>query len=670
MQKRLAWVVFFSSLLAVFWTVGCSDDSVENSSSSSKGGSGGANGTGADGNGGDCLLGCGAGGGVGGNTQGVIIIDPQNVVLDVVDTTIPTQAFTATLNGQDVTANVTWIYERPDVGDMNADIFEPTGLVGGAATLTAQWNNASGNTTVSVNIEKTLNTGGLTQGEIDAFNNPSGADPSMVLLYPYDETVFPLGVLAPEIQWNGAGGGDLYKLTMTEQFYTYTEYFTVSPPARHLVSEADWTNVGSSGAGAQSDPVTVSIQRQSGGQAYDPLLQTWHIAQGRLKGSVYYWELPDACGSGSGRILRIKPDSPTVDQFYQTNTCYGCHTVSRDGSTMAAGFSNGSPFPFQTIDLTQDPAVLGSLTAAAGVGGTFAAFNDLGDKLLVSNDGGPNNDLSIHDSATGAMLAPNVFGANCGEPAWSPDGAKLAGICGVSTSSWIFDSSNGDLQVADIAADGVTVSNIQTIVPKAGGVGRPAYPSFSPGSEWLAFGRPTAGSRSTGDGKLWLVAPDGADLKELAIASSDNRSFNPVFAPLRAGGYFWLVFITRRDYGNTIVGANRQQLWITAITDPPSAADPSNPPFYLRGQETCGKSENAYYALDPCKELGEDCTSGIDCCNGTCIKDPNTGDYVCGEPPDPGECAQDGNSCETTADCCNAPSSECVDGFCQPDIPK
>ncbi|MCC6557065.1 MAG: hypothetical protein IT372_29285, partial [Polyangiaceae bacterium] len=171
---------------------------------------------------------------------------------------------------------------------------------------------------------------------------------------------------------------------------------------------------------------------------------------------------------------------------------------------------------------------------------------------------------------------------------------------------------------------------------------------------------------------LWMVRPDGQDPKQLTIAGSDNRSFNPVFAPLRAGGYFWLVFISRRDYGNTLVGTSRQQLWITAIDDPASAADPSHPPFYLRGQELCGLSENAYYALDPCKAIGEGCTTGIDCCNGQCVKDQSTGQYVCGEPPPPGQCSENGNSCLTDSDCCHHLDQgvNCIDGFCQAPIPE
>jgi len=438
------------------------------------------------------------------------------------------------------------------------------------------------------------------------------------------------------------------------------------------MAEMDWANIGRSGTGAESDPLQVTLTRMTGAVAKEPQAQTWHVAQGRLRGSIYYWELPGVCGGApNGRILRIRPDSPTVDEFFQPGTCWGCHTVSRDGTKMAAEFQDGNG-PLFTLDLTADPVVYSAINPTNQAGDfTFSAFNDVGDKLLVSDNTAFNPGimpLKIIDATSGQVLNPDAMGLGCGEPAWSPDGAKIAAICGLGGGGWGFDANMGSLAIADVA--GFAVSNVTTIVPQSqpgvlGAQGRPAYPSFSPGSEWIAFGRPTAGSRSIANGNLWLVSPDGLQLKQLAKASTENRSFNPVFAPLRAGGYFWLVYISRRNYGNTLVGANRQQLWVTAISDPPTASDPSHPSFYLRGQETCGKSENAYYALDPCKALGSGCLSGIDCCNGQCIKDPNSNQYVCGEPPPPGECSEDGNGCQSHADCCNFPIVECVDGFCQ-----
>ncbi|NUP10245.1 MAG: hypothetical protein HOW73_29700 [Polyangiaceae bacterium] len=666
---KLERTVFFS-VMGLSLLIGCSDGTT--SGGGPPVGGGGSDATGAGGPGGqggeDCQFGCGNGGE--GAQQGFLMLEPQNPVIDIVDGAVMPLTFTVTQNGDDVTDQVSWFFDRPDIGliDDGTGIFDPGGVVGGIGNLKVALGNGEAATTVTVNISKTVNTGGISAGDIAILDAPSGgADPSMQVLYPYDETVFPLGVLAPEIMWNGTQGGDIYKLSINEAHYHYVEYFTAAPPSRHLIAEVDWAAIENSGTGPQTDPTMVSLTRLSGGVAYQPVTRTWRIAQGKLKGAVYYWELPDVCGGNeNGRILRIKPDSPNTDEFFQPGTCWGCHTVSRDGTQMMATLDNATPFPQITVDLTQEPATYGNIQPPGATGGTFSAFNDTGSKILVSDDGNwqtGTTALRIIDSANGAILNPNAIGNNCAEPAWSPDGKKIAAICGV-TNSWVFDSYQGELVTADVGADGVSVSSPVTIVSQAAGVGRPAYPSFSPGSEYIAYGRPTQGSRSTGNGKIWLTRPDGTDNKELTTASSDDRSFNPVFAPLRAGGYFWLVFISRRDYGNRLVGANRQQLWITAISDPPSAADPSHPPFYMRGQEDCGKSENAYFALEPCKQVGESCESGVDCCNGQCVQDPNTGELVCGEPPPPGECSEDGNACVETADCCN-PDSICIDGFCQ-----
>jgi len=669
--------LYLSLLVSVIWMLvvaGCGGGS-ENNGTGAGSGTGGAGGApGAGGSGGDCTFNCGTTStGTGTSTQGVIILSPVDPTLTVDNGSIPSQPFTAVLNGNDVTGQVTWSFERPDIGDITAgSTFAPSGNVAGMGKLTARLNMSEGSTTVTVFIKKLVNTAGITPGEQSAFDTPSGADPSLSILYPYNETVFPLDVLAPEVQWSGGQAGDVYRLKITEKFYEYTEFFAAPPPSRHLIAEADWKSLQESGTGAQGDPVGVALSRRSGATIYEPAQHTWHVARGRLKGSVYYWELPPQVGcvnpNGNGRILRIKPDSPTVDEFFTPGGCWGCHTVSRDGKKMAAEFIGGNG-PLYTLNLDANPVTYGDITAGNPAGDfIFSAFNHTGDKLLVSEN--DSRQLRIVDSVTGDTLNPNVLGNGCGEPAWSPDGTKIAAVCGMANGSWTFDSSTGNLVVADVQADGITVANTTTIVPQAGGTGRPAYPSFSPGGEWLTFGRPTSGSRSSGNGTLWMVRPDGQDLKQLTAAGSDNRSFNPVFAPLRAGGYFWIVFSTRRDYGNTLVNTSRQQLWITAVQDPPTAAsDPSNPPFYLRAQELCGLSENAYYALDPCKAIGEGCLSGIDCCNGQCIKDQSTGQYVCGEPPPPGQCSENGNSCVVSTDCCD-PSASCVDGFCAPPVPR
>lgn len=597
-----------------------------------------------------------------GDPGGVIDINPKNQTLAIAGGMIPTQAFTATLYGQDVTSQVTWSFDEPNIGDVpSGNTFVPSGKAAGVGTLQALLPNAKGSTTITVIIDKVVNSGNLSMAQQNLLNSPNGGADPITFLYPTNDTFFPLAVLAPEMMWNGSQANDVYKVKFTEKFLTYTEYFNNAvPPSRHIVPQADWKMVEDSGAGPTSDPLKVELTRLSNGTAYQPKNFTWHIVKGKLHGSVYYWELPDACGSGNGRILRIKPDSTMVDAFFTNNgQCWGCHTVSRQGDQVMASFN----FPVGIVDVTKNPAVKSANTFGQG---TFSAYNDKGDKAMVSTDSFGGYTLKLVDTKAGTSIKdPFITGYNkVGEPAWSPDGKKLAFIGNLTGGGWIFDHSGGDLVIADFLNN--NASAYKQIITGSMGTGRPAYPSFDPTSAYIAYGRPTAGSRSTGTGDLWVTDLTGKN-KKLAVASSDNKSFNPVFAPLRAGGYSWIVYITRRDYGNRLVSANRQQLWITAIDDPPTTADPSHQPFYLRGQEDCAKSENAYYALDPCKMKGQTCESGVDCCSGQCIKINNV--YVCGDPPN-GGCSQDGNACKIDADCCDYPLSHCVDGFCQKPPPK
>ena len=617
---------------------------------------------GADGGGGDdaCFFGCDDSGLGDGNVAHALIVNPPTALLHVVDANVQTQAFTVTLDGVDVTASAQFSFSTPAIGDVISNAtFTPTGKVGGVGALTATVGNSTGQATVTVDITKTI-TGGIGGTIQQALDTPTGgADPAMAITYPFNETFFPLSVLAPEVMWNGAGASDSYKLKITEKYFSYTEYFTTTNPARHLMTQGDWDSIESSGSGPKSDPLKIELTRYSVNKAFNPVTQAWHVVQGKLYGSVYYWELPDACGSA--RVLRIKPGSAVVDPFFPNGgACWGCHTVSRDGRTVLGNFD----FPFSTVDVSVTPAVKGATSYNQG---TFGAFNETGKKALIARSSFGGYAVDLVDIGTGANLTPSIF-TTSGEPAWSPDGKKVAVISGLSGGGWEFDSSSGDLTIADIS--GNAISGKKTIVTKASGTGRPAYPSFAPTSDYITYGRPTSGSRSTGPGDIWLTDLAGA-AKKLDQASKDSptsanyRSYNGAFAPLRAGGYSWIVFITRRDYGNRLVGTDRQQLWVTAIDDPPTAADPSHPAFYMRGQEDCAKSENAYYALDPCKTNGQSCTSGVDCCGGNCNKDPQTQKYVCGDPK--GGCAEIGNKCSVASDCCNFTTSnvKCTDGFCQ-----
>lgn len=679
MKSRWLLVSLLASLaLAFASSQGCSATRSQfGSSSGSDSGSGAGDGSG--GSGGDCVFCSGSTGG--GLPMGALVVTPPTANLTIQGGNIPTATFKAEVDGIDVTAKVKWVFEKPDVGSMQpGGLFVPTGKVGGLGKVLASFQDKEGEATVTVSVTESVNTAGITPQQEMLFDAPSGPDPSLQLIYPFDKTVMPLRVLAPEIQWVGGANGDIYRIRFTSKHISYTEYVTSGVPGGFTLDQQRWEDIEFSGLGPISDPLKLEVSRLSGGVAYQPKTLELRIAQGIVYGSVYYWQLPDACGGdGNGKILRIKPSSTTADEFFQPGECWGCHTVSRDGTRMMATFETGNfnGFPLQTIKLDTTPSQYDTITQASGVTGVYAAYNNDGTKILYSDNFSgtkPAGSAAMHiiSSANGAPILPGAMPAGCGEPAWSPDGTMIAGICGLSGGGWTFDSSSGGLVVSLLNAGQNQVVSTQMIVPQGGLPGRPAYPTFTPDSKHLAYGRPTSGSRSTGNGTLWLAENTGMNAIELKNASSDNQSFNPVFAPKSAGGYTWIVYISRRNYGHKLLGANRQQLWMTAIQDPPvPGADPSSPPFFVRGQALCGKSENAYYALDPCKKDGESCEHGIECCNKSCIWDDGKMDHIC-KPPDGGDCIPTGSGvCDDDLDCCDfSDGILCLNGFCEAKPPQ
>jgi hypothetical protein len=525
-----------------------------------------------------------------------------------------------------------------------------------------------------------------------------GADPSAQLVYPNDQTIFPLGVLGPEMQWNGASATDAYKLEIKEHYYHYVEYFTnVALPSRHLLTDANWSAISLSGGGPTSDPIAVAFTRATATTAYTPLTQTWHVSQDSLHGLLYYWQLPSGATPGDpnccgvGGIVRLKMGDSKPESFIDIPTswapgnasepshCWGCHNVSRDGTKMVADFQNASTLTVGTLGLSPDGGTLGSVVPNdPNTGGVEAAFDNTGNYIIFSAEGNTatghqdalTGGINLMDSKTGAILKQNVMPAGCSEPAWSPDGKHASASCKLGgqncADGWFFSCSVGDVSIA--ATSGTTFGPTSTIVPSNGA--RKGQPDFSPDSQWLVYTSLAAndyflyGQDASAGGELHITNLTGTSDVDLATAGgTPNRSARAKYAPLRSGGYSWIVFVSTRAYGNELPTPGRPQLWIAAIDDPPNGQDPSHPAFYVRGQDMSWQNMQAEFALPPCKPNGDSCSTGSDCCNHTCV-DAN-GTLVCGPP---NGCATNGNGCSQASDCCD-PKAICEDGYCQSIIP-
>jgi len=281
---------------------------------------------------------------------------------------------------------------------------------------------------------------------------------------------------------------------------------------------------------------------------------------------------------------------------------------------------------------------------------------------------------AMFDPSTGAVIPTSGLGVTYPQmPMFSPDGTKIVFND--------YDAGMGhSLAVMDFDAATNTFSNLQTLYTDPSlYVG---WPFFTPDSKSVVFALGSSANYAslinpplagTGTSDLYIVDLATQTLHALDAANGydgstsylpypgrdEHLGFYPTVSPVAAGGYFWVFFTSRRNYGNVLAGSvdnpPSKKIWVSAITiGAPAGTDPSHPAFYLPGQELASGNIRAFAALAPCKGNTQSCTSGVDCCGGFCTSGTCAGSQGC---------ANEDEKCATSADCCDA-SLECIGGFC------
>ncbi len=631
-----------------------------------------------------------------------LAVDPDGKTIEVVNGDLTTAAivYTATATYSDGTTaaepGCVWTVDRIDLGSFTGSTFRASGTAGGAGKVTCTAHGLNASASFKVFLRDEVDSGSM----LDAMGKTEllaagAADPTVkALLYPYDKTVFPRGLPSPELMWTGAAATDVYALRMELPSMTFTSFFKAGSPARTTIPKATWTKL--LDTATPTDALKVTLYRLAGGAggtAFKSTTQSWTIASANLKGTIYYWRI------NGGRVVRIKPGATAPDDFLKTTNatggCVACHSVAHDGSTMVASYEKSGPLSWVTFDVASGAEKY----YGAGTNSGFQAIAPDGSVVAVGQtSGGP---LTLHTSA-GASLEPSglaAFGTTLAHPTFAPDGKSFA-FSVRKDGNWA-DFLNSDLGVAPFDPATNKFGAMKVIRPAGGRVR--TYPSFSPDSKWLAYmeGRPNPVAPGTASTRpafsdLHLVRPDGTDDVTLKTAGDSgvadidkSLSFEPTFGPVLSGGYFWIVFVSSRQYGNRLnktydnfrdkcgepswaaTPCRNKQLWVTAIdADPKPGVDPSHPAFWLPGQDVGDQNMRGYWALDPCKKLGEGCEAGFECCEGTCKSEDGTSPKVCVKPP-PGKCRDLGDKCEKTSDCCDAALGvECIGGVCGKKLPS
>ena len=793
-----------SALLGALWA-GCATTATPNGAdetedASSSGGSeagggstGGSSGTitpGDDGGGGlitgDATVGDGA-------AITSLAISPANPVLDINAlngavtgvllgdagaTSIPFRAMAP--GGNVVTAM--WSIDRGELGSLNVStgVFTPSGSYAGVGTVTAIYGNTTATTTVTIRLHMVQNGGaaGLDGGVAEAGaggyggvggEGPGGpvdtatqtrlrgaAPPSSPtefgLLYPYDKTVWPRGILPPLVQWQTTHSATAAYIHLIQTNFEFEGFYSGKGLLRQPIDPAAWTAALNGNGG---DPLSLQVRIADAAGVYEATREGWTIATSPLRGTIYYASYsttlanPVSGSTSAAAVLAIKAgaSNPVLALPGTQNQCTVCHTVSDDGSTLFAPSDNVSQpgaddySNSASYDLRNNGAVIASYVAdLAGSTGTAPDGTSNNRKFLWSGlwkDGtfalqSAGHTQESYSDASRIFRRDNANAAPASgfdgvvqeavTPAFSRDGTKVAFDYWTGT---LAPGGGGGhtLDVMSFACGPVAAptpgapscgsfafSNLRRLYTNADQVnGYVGWPAWLPDSSGVVFHNTVQTPSNQGDSplstwhgakaQLWFVdvpadpsvapqpiplnalngdGPNGASVLPspaggLLHGDDDQMNYEPTVNPIASGGYAWVVFTSRRMYGNVAQGdpyaaadgvtAVPKKLWIAAIdTHPTPGHDPSHPAIYLPGQELLAGNMRGFWVVDPCRADGASCETGDQCCGGYCRPTPS-GALACGNIKT--GCAQEFEKCTQTSDCCGAGQGfECTNSVC------
>jgi hypothetical protein len=567
--------------------------------------------------------------------------------------------------------------------------------------------------------------GGLSSSQSTALMKGGSGSAALKWLYPYDGTVFPGGISAPILQWSQSGTPDGIYVHLHSMLYDYQGCFKGTNPGRLALDQVEWATAYAQSKGI-SDPVTVELSTVTGGTVTGPIKESWTFAKGSLKGSIYYntYNSTIAGNNGAVMVLAAGATQPTallnIPGVVPTGPCISCHSLSADGSMLAAqkhfypgGLTTPGSMSFNLLkgvgmsmnptplasDMTDDwgfSAVYpdGSLLLSAGELASSTSVTAVFPVANTNNPGmiGPVNAM-MFDTTSGSKITFTGLGdAAAMMPMFSPDGKKV-----------VYNDISNDgghaLVTQDFDKTTHTFSNTKVIYKDANNY--PGWPFFTPDGLSVVFvmgpssnfaSIPPASFSSIGPVQASATDVTTSDLYIVSLATpgtaqaldqangikngtsylpfgarDQHLSFYPTVMPVSAGGYFWVFFTSRRQFGNLMVDATNnnavpdpifhsetKKIWAAAISIG-ATGDPSHPAFEFPGQELTSGNIRAFAVLSPCKGDGATCESGVDCCGGSC-----TTGMKCGVPM---TCAMDGDKCTDAIPCCDT-SEQCFGGYC------
>lgn len=633
----------------------------------------------------------------------------------------------------------------------------------------------------------------------DASGAPSGILASMFsglgstadvieILYPYTNTMFPLGQVAPLIQWRDGGlVADAVEITLRypptgTPIFSWSEIVPekttfpavgIAAQPRAQLPQSAWfafEQTVAKNRATLGDSGQIGIQRRISSVLRTETKRNVRFADGQLKGKIYYnsygTNLVKNFGNtyGGARfgaatlVIPAGASAPTavagVDSATNGPGCRVCHSVSPNGNQLATLRDDYTAVSYNLLQSPLVETVMGSSGKYAWPALAPDGSYLFSDASSLPGSGGSKSALYLLNGT--AMVGPaTIFTSlKAGTPAFRGDAAQIAFNFFGGTAAPVANPPSGvttgdakTLSIMDFNATTKVFSSFKNIYTPA--TGAAIWPSFlPPGQNGVVFEKELIRSRNGGwgftrsncdsrdgacnntgaTGELWWSNTTGA-AQPVALANANGvglpvgpnlhgsgaytgddgggnlvttanfndalYNYEPTVLPIQSAGYSWVVFTSRRMYGNVATvnpywsdprfrdiskEPTPKKLWIAAIANNPAAgSDPSFPAFYLPGQELLAGNSRGYFALDACKPPGAPtpanvCDTDLDCCGGS--TNPKTAvcklDAPLTSPPvrhcvstGGSSCSADGAACGSDAACCNFGSgSRCSNGTC------
>jgi hypothetical protein len=621
--------------------------------------------------------------------------------------------------GAQVEDGITWSVDDTKLGSISGDgTFHANGYVGGVVNISATVGTSSISFELTVDVDITTNDGKVSDADQATLIAGGASDATFKFLYPYDGTVFPRGLAAPVLQLAGTAATATYT-TITLPHFKYQQLSSALTRIQVKLPEPVWKGMTLT-AGA-ADDVALSVTKLSAGVASGPATQTYRVAQASMKGIIYYNTYSSPLTNGTtdtdkGGILRIRAGGNA--EVVQRG-CTVCHAVSSKGSVLATGsgydLPTYAPTTSGTYDLSPAGAITTRLAGAPGLTFPFAGLTPDGSKALTNGlppGAWPTKIMrgvysaagytsSLVDTKTGLPITAGGLTIKYVQtPAFSPDGTKVTFLNGDMLDNRVLSTLDFDDATNTFSSPNILVQNPNEAM---------AWPTFLPDNSAVVYHAGNSFDSYEFTGGTTQSKPQFAELRMVEVATKTVKkleslngrdakgtltlpygelvegrmNYEPNVLPVAVGGYYWVLFTSRRAYGNTIAPGGmlekmqdpwgsdaepslRKKLWIAAIDVDHDAPDPSHPAFYLPGQELEGGNMRAFAAMAPCQPDGGACESGSDCCGGYCRQTSSGADGVpvlaC-VPPPMDECSHTDEACVTAEDCCDQ-RELCINARC------